>query len=88
MVCLSRGGTVLKKLFLDFSLDGAAVNPYMGCRWSESNFYRLDWLDTSWRMLGASDSCQAVHLVERGRSKASCNSSANIIKRAESIFPA
>ena len=29
MVCLSRGGTVLKKLFLDFSLDGAAVNPYM-----------------------------------------------------------
>ena len=52
MVCLSRGGTVLKKLFLDFSLDGAAVNPYLECRWSKSHFCRSDWLDTSRRMLG------------------------------------
>ena len=51
MVCL-RGGTVLKKLFLDFSLDGAAVNPYLGCRWSKLHFCHLDWLDTSWQMLG------------------------------------
>ena len=52
MVCLSRGGTVLKKLFPDFSLDGAAVNPYMGCRWSKSHFCLSGWLDTSRRMLG------------------------------------
>ena len=79
MVCLSRGGAVLKKLFLDFSLDGAAVNPYMGCRWSKLHFCRSDWLDTSLRMRGG-DSCQAVHLVKRGRFKASCNSSACIIQ--------
>ena len=67
MVCLSRGGTVLIKLFLDFSLDGAAVNPYMGCRWSKLHFCRLDWLDISRRMLGGGgDSCQAVHLVKGG----------------------
>ena len=67
-MCLSRGGTVLKKHFLDFSLDGAAVNPYMGCRWSKLHFFRSDWLDTSRRMLvgGGGDSCQAVHLVKRG----------------------
>ena len=63
MVCLSRGGTVLKKLFLDFSLDGTAVNPYMGCRWSKLHFCRSDWLDTSRRMLGGGDFCQAAHLV-------------------------
>ena len=51
-MCLSRGGTVLKKLFLDFSLGGAAVNPYMGCRWSKLHFCRSDWLDASRRMLG------------------------------------
>ena len=51
-MCLSRGETVLKKLFLDFSLDGAAVNPYMGCRWSKSHFCRSNWLDTSRQMLG------------------------------------
>ena len=82
MVCVSRGGTVLKKQFLDFSLDAAAVNPYMGCRWSKLHFCRSDWLDTSWRMLGGGggDSCQAVHLVKGGRFKASCNSSACIIQ--------
>ena len=52
MVCLSRGGTVLKKLFLDFSLDGKAVNLYMRCRWSKLHFCHSDWLDTSWQMLG------------------------------------
>ena len=52
MVCLPKGGTVLRKLFLDFSLDGAAVNLYMGCRWSKLHFCRSDWLDTSRRMLG------------------------------------
>ena len=52
VVCLSRGGTYPKKLFLDFSLDGAAVNPYMGCCWSKLHFCRSDWLDTSRQMLG------------------------------------
>ena len=82
MVCLSRGGTVLTKLFLDFSLDGAAVNPYMGCRWFKLHFCRSDWLDTSRRMLGGGGGgfCQAVHLVKRGRFKASCNSSGCIIQ--------
>ena len=51
MVCLSRGGTVLEKLFLDFSLDEAAVNLYMGCRWSKLHFCCSDWLDTSRQML-------------------------------------
>ena len=50
MVCLLRGGTVLRKLFLDFSLDGAAVNPYMGCHWSKLHFCRSDWLDISPRI--------------------------------------
>ena len=62
MVGLSRGGTVLRKLFLDFSVDGAAVNPYMGCRWSKLHFCRSDWLDTSRRMLGGA--IQAVHFVK------------------------
>ena len=80
-MCLSRGGTVLKKLFLDFSLDGAAVNSYMGCRWSKLHFCHSDWLDTSQQMLGGGgDSCQAVHLVKGGRFKASCNLSACIIQ--------
>ena len=82
MVCLSRGGTVLRKLFLDFSLDGAAVNSYMGCRWSKLHFSRSDWLDTSRRMLGwgVGDSYQAVHLIKGSRFKASCNSLACIIQ--------
>ena len=49
---LVERGTVLRKLFLDFSLDGAAVNPYMECCWSKLHFCRSDWLDTSRRMLG------------------------------------
>ena len=81
MVSLWRGETVPKKfLLLDFCLDGAAVNPYMRCRWSKLHFCRLDWLDTSRRMLEGSDSCQAVHLVKGCRFKASCNSSACIIQ--------
>ena len=66
-MCLSRGGTVLRQLFLDFSLDGAAVNSYMGCRWSKLHFCRSDWLDTSRRMLGGGgegNSYQAVHLIK------------------------
>ena len=81
-MCLSRGGTVLRQLFLDFSLDGAAVNSYMGCRWSKLHFCRSDWLDTSRRMLGGGgegNSYQAVHLIKGGRFKVSCNSSACII---------
>ena len=81
-VLVERRSRVLKKLFLDFSLDGAAVNPYMECRWFKLHFCRSDWLDTSRQMLGGGggDSCQAVHLVMGGRFKASCNSSVCIIQ--------
>ena len=44
-MCLSREGTVLRKLFLDFSLDGATVNPYMGCCWSKFHFVvQIGWI--------------------------------------------
>ena len=84
VVCLLRGGTVLKKLFLDFSLDGVAVNPYMGCRWSKLHFCHSDWLDTSWQMLGGGGGgaipAKLYTLLRGGRFKASCNSSACIIQ--------
>ena len=64
MVCLSRGGTVLKKLFLDFGLDEVAVNPYMGCRWSKLHFCCSDWLDTSRRMLGGAISAKLYTLLK------------------------
>ena len=79
MVCLSRGGTVFKKLFLDFSQDGG-----LSIRtWDVVGPTRIFVVQIGWILHGecwGSDSCQAVHLVERGRFKASCNSSTCIIQ--------
>ena len=61
-MCLSRERTVLKKLFLDFSLDGASVNPYMGCRWSKLHFLSLRLVEYFTANAGESDSCQAINL--------------------------
>ena len=89
MVCLSRGGTVLKKLFLDFSLDGAAVNSYMGCRWSKLQFCRSDWLDTSRRMLGGGGAIPTkLYTLLRGVGLKHPVIRRHVLFRAESIFAA
>ena len=87
MVWLSRGGTVLKKLFLDFSLDWAAVNPYMGCRWSKSHFCRSDLLDISRRMLGRAIPAKLYTLL-RGVGLRRPVIRRHVSIRAESTFPA
>ena len=88
-MCLSRGGTVLRKLFLDFSLDGAAVNPYMGCHWSKFHFCCSDWLDTSTQMLGGRGAIPAkLYTLLRGVGLRHPVIHRHVSFRAESIFPA
>ena len=87
MVCLSRGGTVLKKLFLDFNLDGAAVNLNMRCRWFKSHFCRSDWLDTSRRMLGGAIPAKLYTLL-RGVGLRHPVIRRHVLFKAESTFPA
>ena len=86
-MCLSRGGTVLKILFLDFSLDWAAVNPYMGCRWSKLRFCRSDWLDTSRQMLGGTITAKLYTLL-RGVGLRHPVIRRHVSFRADSTFPA
>ena len=86
-MCLSRGVTVLKKLFLDFGLDGAAVNPYMRCRWSKLHFRRSVWLDTLRRMLGDAIPAKLYTLL-RGVGLRHPVIRRHVSFRAESIFAA
>ena len=89
MVYLSRGGAVLKKLFLDFSLNGAAVNPYMGCRWSKSHFCSSAWLDISGRMLGGGGAIPAkLYTLLRGVGLRHPVIRRHVSFRAELTFPA
>ena len=88
MVCLSREGTVLKKLFLDSSLDRAAVNPYMRCRWSKLHFCRSDWLGTSRRMLGGGAILAKLYTLLRRVGLRHPVIRRHVSFRAESIFPA
>ena len=87
MVCLSRGGTVLKKLFLDFSLGGAAVHSYMECHWSKSHFCGSDWLNTSQYMLGGAIPVK-LYTLFRGVSLRHPVACWHVSFRAESTFPA